>query len=65
MGGPDRVRDRVVDIAALGGLVAVGKSARQVAAQDEPLHRDRRPVAGFGGQRIGGKQRADLGAHAN
>lgn len=48
MSQSERIGNRVVDVAVLGGSVAVRESACHVSAPNEPLERGRRPVSRFG-----------------
>jgi hypothetical protein len=60
MGGTQRIRHRVVDVADVGRRVATGESAAQIAKPDELGQRRRRPIAQLrAGLRHG--QRLDLG----
>jgi len=60
MGGAQRERHGVVDVADIGRLVATGESAGQIPKPDEFCQRRRGPIARLGtGQRY--HQRLDLG----
>ena len=41
---PERIRQRVVDVAGFGGSVAAGKATRQIPDADELLKLGRQPV---------------------
>ena len=61
MRGPHRIGHGVVDVAHLGGPIAVGKPARQIAAAHDIGQCGRGPIARFGRPVLGKNERPNLG----